>query len=176
MHTQFSAGSKPAGFLRRKMAGVVMAGALLITAGFVPAAAADWYVGVNTGPMLIDAAGVSDPTNAGVMIGHEWGVVLGDVGVQGEFTSTIDEGSLAGNEVSVSTQAVYGVFRTAGALYLIAKAGVLREEVEIGGASDSDSGGAMGLGVGFSLGVAQLELEYTQVEQDIAYLSLGVRF
>lgn len=158
---------------RRTMA-VVLVGAL--TTGFAPAATADWFFGAKAGPMLIDTAGVGDPTNVGVMIGKEWGVVIGDVGVQGEFTTSTTKGKYAGSNVSVDTQAVYGVFRTAGALYLIAKAGMLREDVKIGAASSTDSGSSVGLGVGFSLGVAQLELEYTQVEKDIAYLSLGVRF
>lgn len=158
---------------RRAAAWVLVAA---LATGFAPAATADWYFGAKAGPMLIDTAGVGDPTNAGVMIGKEWGVVIGDVGVQGEFTTSTTKGKYAGNDVSVDTQAVYGVFRTAGALYLIAKAGVLREEVKIGAASSTDSGSSVGLGVGFSLGVAQLELEYTQVEKDIAFLSLGVRF
>jgi len=159
---------------RGRAMALILVGAL--TAGFAPAAAADWYFGAEAGPMLIDTAGVGDPTNAGVMIGKEWGVVIGDVGVQGEFTTSTPKGKYAGSDVSVDTQAVYGVFRTAGALYLIAKAGMLREDVKIGAASSTDSGSSVGLGVGFSLGVAQLELEYTQVEKDIAYLSLGVRF
>lgn len=160
--------------LRGKAAALALAGALAV--GFTPIAAADWYFGAKAGPMLIDTAGVGDPTNAGVMIGKEWGVVIGDVGVQGEFTTSTSKGKYAGNDVSVDTQAIYGVFRTAGALYLIAKAGMLREDVKIGGVSSTDSGSSVGLGVGFSLGVAQLELEYTQVEKDIAFLSLGVRF
>lgn len=176
MDKEFPSGKKMARTWRCRMAGAVAAGVLLMTAGFAPAAMADWYFGANTGPMLIDSAGVSDPVNAGIMLGREWSVVAGDIGVQGEFTTTIDDGAYAGQKVSVDTQAVYGVFRTAGAFYLIAKAGLLREKVKIGTASDSETGSALGLGMGFSLGLAQLELEYTQVEKDIAYLSLGVRF
>lgn len=149
---------------------------LIVGAAAAPAAMADMYFGVNAGPMLIDASGVDDPTNAGVLIGKEWGVGLGDIGVQAEFTTTIDDGNYYGHDVSVNTQAIFGAFRTAGPLYLIAKAGLLREDVEIGGRSEDDTGLAAGIGVGFSLGIAQLELEYTQIEEDIGYLSLGVRF
>lgn len=162
--------------LSRKCRSAFIAGLLLTGLAAAPTAAADWYFGANTGPMMIDTAGVGDPTNAGVLVGHEWGVVLGDVGVQGEFTTSINKGDYAGNDVSVDTRAVYGVFRTAGAIYLVAKAGFLHEEVTIGSVSATDSGSSLGLGVGFSLGVAQLELEYTQIEQDIGYVSLGVRF
>ena len=164
-------------FNLRKMAA---AGALMAGMAMAPAALADMYFGVNAGPMMIDGASFDDPVNAGVLIGKEWGVVAGDIGVQAEFTTTINEGSFVYfpdvYDVSIDTQAIYGAFRTAGPVYLIAKAGLLREEVDIGGFSESDSGLAGGLGIGFSLGVAQLELEYTVVEEDVAYASLGVRF
>ena len=164
-------------FNLRKMAA---AGALMVGMVLAPAAMADMYFGVNAGPMMIDGASFDDPVNAGVFIGKEWGVVAGDIGVQAEFTTTINEGSFVAfpyvYDVSIDTLALYGAFRTAGPVYLIAKAGVLREEVDIGGFSESDSGLAGGIGIGFSIGVAQLELEYTQIEQDVGYASLGVRF
>lgn len=166
-------------FNLRKMAA---AGALMAGMAVAPAAMADLYFGVNAGPMMIDGASYDDPVNAGVLIGKEWGVVAGDIGVQAEFTTTINEGTYVGfpypyvHDVSISTQAVYGAFRTAGPVYLIAKAGVLREEVEVGPFSEDDTGLAGGVGIGFSLGVAQIELEYTQIEQDVGYASLGVRF
>ena len=166
-------------FNLRKM---TAAGALMAGMALAPAAMADMYFGVNAGPMMIDGASFDDPVNAGVLIGKEWGVVAGDIGVQAEFTTTINDGTFVGgpypyvHDVSIDTLAVYGAFRTAGPVYLIAKAGVLREEVDIGGISESDSGLAGGIGIGFSIGVAQLELEYTQIEQDVGYASLGVRF
>lgn len=156
--------------------GLFTACVLLLGMVFSAGVSAEWYFGANTGPMLIDASGMDDPTNAGVLIGHEWGVVIGDVGVQGELTTTINDGSYSGSNVSVDTQAIYGVLRTAGPMYLIAKAGVLHEDVKIGSKSSADSGSSAGLGIGFSLGVAQIEVEYTQIEKDIAYLSVGVLF
>jgi hypothetical protein len=150
--------------------------ALLAGIAFTPLAAADWYFGAKAGSMMIDVGGMDDPSNAGVMVGHEWGVVLGDIGVQGEITSSIDDGSYAGQDVSIDTQAVYGVFRTAGPVYFIAKLGMLREDVTIGSVSDDDTGSSAGLGVGFSIGLAQFEVEYTQIEDDVDFLSVGFRF
>lgn len=160
-------------FSIRKMAA---AGALMAGMAFAPAAMADWTFGANAGKMMIDASGVDDPTNAGVVIGKEWGVVFGDAAVEAEFTTSIDDGSFLGNDVNVDTQAIYGAIRTAGPVYVIGKLGVLREEVEIGSISDTDTGMSAGIGVGFSVGLAQLELQYTVVEEDISYLSVGVRF
>lgn len=162
--------------LHARLRHAAAAGCLIAGAATAPAAMADMYFGVNAGPMMVDVAGVDDPTNAGVLIGKEWGVAIGDIGVQAEFTTSIDDGNFRGYDVSIDTQAIYGAFRTAGPLYLIAKAGFLREEVEIGGVSEDDTGLAAGIGIGFSMGVAQLELEYTQIEEDVGYLSLGVRF
>ena len=163
-----------------KLKHLAAAGALAFGVAAAPVAMADMYFGVNAGPMLIDDASFDDPVNAGVVIGKEWGVVAGDIGVQAELTTTIEDGTLVvfpyAFPVNIDTQAIYAAFRTAGPVYLIAKAGVLREEVDIGGFSESDSGLSGGIGVGFSLGVAQLELEYTMVEEDVAYASLGVRF
>lgn len=163
-----------------KLKQTAAAGALALGVAMAPAAMADMYFGVNAGPMMIDGASFDDPVNAGVVIGKEWGVVAGDIGVQAEFTTSIEDGTLVvfpyAFPVSIDTQAIYAAFRTAGPVYLVAKAGVLREEVDIGGFSESDSGLSGGIGVGFSLGVAQLELEYTVVEEDVAYASLGLRF
>src|SRR5512139_4293132 len=97
----------------RKMAA---AGALMAGMVLAPAAMADMYFGVNAGAMMIDGASFDDPVNAGVLIGKEWGVVAGDIGVQAEFSTTVNHGSLVVfpnvYPVSLNTQAVYGVFRT----------------------------------------------------------------
>lgn len=176
MHKVHSAANRADGLWGRTISKACLAGALLAGVAFAPVAAADWFFGAKTGPMMIDVPGFSDPTNAGVMVGHEWGVGVGDVGVQGELTASIDDGSFVGNAVDVDTQAVYGVFRSAGPIYFIAKAGVLREDVTVGPLSDSESGSSVGLGVGFSIGLAQFEVEYTQIEDDIDFLSVGIRF
>lgn len=153
-------------------------GALLLVAGLLlsPAVQADWYIGAKTGPMMIDESGVDDPTNAGVLIGHEWGVVAGDLGIEAEITTTVDDGEFAGQDVQLDTLGLYAAFRTAGPVYLIGKAGVIRNELEIGSVSDSDTGSAIGAGVGFSIGIAQFELEYTRIDEDIDFVSLGLRF
>lgn len=154
------------------------AGALLLLAGMLlsPTGYADWYFGAKAGPMMIDVGGFDDPTNAGVLVGHEWGLVAGDLGIEAELTQTIDDGRFAGQDVQVDTRGLYAAFRTAGPVYLIGKAGLVRNEVEIGTASESDTGTAFGAGVGFSIGVAQFELEFTRIDEDIDFLSLGLRF
>lgn len=173
MSNKVSTQAARGGFLRT-FTKVLVAGAMVFGLG-QSAQAADWYFGVTAGPMMIDTPSLNDPTNVGLLLGREWSVGLGDVGLEGEFTATIDEGSLGGQDVSISTQALYAAFRSAGALYLIGKVGVLREEVEIGAASATDTGASVGAGVGLSLGIARVELQYTVIESDVAYVSLGLR-
>ncbi|MBL1276146.1 MAG: outer membrane beta-barrel protein [Ectothiorhodospiraceae bacterium] len=154
--------------------GVVLVGLLSLVA--VSPVSADWFFGVKTGPMLIDANGISDTTNTGVVVGYDIGLVVADVAVEGEFTTTTSDGKFIGNKVEVDTQALYMAFRTGGPFYFKAKAGLVNEEITIGGISETDSGVSYGVGLGFGIGIAQLELELTTIEQDIAFLSVGVQF
>ena len=127
--------------------------------------------------MKSDVAGLDDAQNMGVVIGYELlPVGLGDIAVEGEYTTTTNEGStpVAGVNWGVDTTAVYAAFRSAGPIYLKAKAGYLYEDVSAGPASGTDSGLSAGVGVGFGIGIAQIELEYTQVEQDIDFWSAQV--
>lgn len=152
------------------------AAALVAGTAFAPAAMADMYFGAKAGPMMFDIPGVDDPTNAAVVLGKEWGVVAGDIGVQVEASTSIDDGAFGPYDVSINTLAAYGVFRSAGPVYFIGKAGVLREEIDVGPISESDTGLSFGAGIGFSLGVAQIEIEYTVIEEDVSFLSAGIRF
>lgn len=60
------------------------------------------------------------------------------------------------------------------------KAGYLREDLKISGpggsVSDNESGLSLGGGIGFMLGSSRLELEYTIIEADVNYLSVGFIF
>jgi hypothetical protein len=156
---------------RRAAAALLVAGMLLS-----PAGQADWYFSAKAGPMMVDEPDLDDPINAGVIIGHEWGVVAGDLGIEAELTQTIDDGEVAGQDLQVDTRGLYAAFRTAGPVYLIAKAGMVRTEIEAGGVSQSDTDTAYGAGLGFSIGIAQFELEYTRMHEDVDFVSLGLRF
>jgi hypothetical protein len=152
--------------------------ALLLSTGLLVAtsASADIYIGAKTGPMMIDASGVDDPVNTAVMLGYEQGFILGDVGVEAEISRTASDGEFAGNKVEVDTEALYLAVRTPGVVYFKARAGILHEEVSIGSASEDDTGASMGVGLGFGLGILQIEIEYTVVEEDIDFLSVGIKF
>lgn len=138
------------------------------------AVAGGWNFAAKTGPMLIDQSGVDDPTNVGVTAGYDLGILAGDLGIEGEYTTSIDKGSTpTGRDLNVDTAGLYAAFRSAGPIYLIAKAGGAWIDRTGHG---SDTGASYGLGVGFSLALVQLELEYTRIHNNVDFLSVGVRF
>ena len=132
--------------------------------------------GAKTGPMQVDISGADDPTNAGVAVGYELGVVLGDIGFEGEFTTTMSEGSVGNQDLSIDTVGVYATYRSPGFLYLKARTGFVRWDADYGSNSDDDTVTSMGLGIGLSLALIKVELEYTQIDEDIDFISIGVQF
>jgi hypothetical protein len=155
----------------------VLVAALLLLATS-SAWAGDWIFGAKTGPVMFDVSGISDATNTGVMVGYEQGVVLGDLALEGEYTTTTGSGELNNKDVDVNTKAIYLALRTAGPFYFKAKGGYLKVDGDIGASSISDSGASYGVGFGLGLGIVQFELEYTQtsLEDTMAFASLGVQF
>lgn len=147
---------------------------LLIVTG--PVAAGDLYFGAKTGKAVVDDSSVSkDATNTGVLIGYELGVVLGDLAVEGEYTTTTGDGEITGGaKLSFDTMAAYLAFRTAGPIYFKARGGFLQFDND----GNTDSGPSYGIGLGFGIGITQLELEYTQssLDTNVAYVSLGIQF
>jgi outer membrane immunogenic protein len=161
----------------RQMKTMILVGLLGLVAA-APVSAGGLFFGAKTGPMIVDNSSVkSDPTNVGVLVGYELGVVLGDLSVEGELTTSTSDGEVKGSgaKFDVDTMAAYLAFRTAGPFYLKAKGGFMQVDVD----GDSDSGASYGIGVGFGIGIAQLELEYTQGSfdpDDVAFVSVGVQF
>lgn len=152
-----------------------MALAAVLSMVAASASAGDLFFGVKTGPMMVDDSAVkTDPTNVGVLVGYELGLVLGDLAVEGEFTTSTSDGEVkGGSKFDVDTAAAYLAFRTAGPFYFKAKGGYMNVEGD-----SSDSGASYGVGLGFGIGIAQLEVEYTQtkVDPDVAFVSVGVQF
>lgn len=159
-----------------RMKSKVLAAALLVLATS-SASAGGLFFGAKTGSMMVDHSAVkTDPTNIGVVVGYELGLVLGDLAIEGELTKSASDGEdKGGGKFSVDTSAAYLAFRTAGPFYFKAKAGYLNSDID----GETDSGTSYGVGIGFGIGIAQLELEYTQAKvdpADLAFVSVGVQF
>jgi hypothetical protein len=148
--------------------------ALIILSAVSLSASADGYVGIKAGIMSIDLGGIDDPINGGIMFGSNKGAGWG---LEGEITTSMVKGEVFGVDVTITTMAGYAAYRSEGDSYLKARLGVLKEDVEIGSVSGDDSGASYGLGVGWRQSDGSMvELEFTIVEQDVNFLSLGASF
>ncbi len=140
------------------------------------AAYADWYLGAKTGPMLVDISGADDPTNAAVTIGYELGALVADIGLEAEFSRSLSEGEVGGQDLEVDTNGFYVTFLTPGPVYLKLRGGVVDTEVTIGSVSNSDDDTSIGAALGLSTGILRFEIGYTQIEDDIDFLTFGLQF
>ena len=133
--------------------------------------------GAKVGPMQLDVSDTEDPTNAGVTIGYEFGLGLGDLGFEGEFTTTVKDGKIGGENLKIDTVGGYATYRSPGFIYLKGRVGyVAWDAAQTLGESDKDSSGSYGLGLGVSLKVVKFELEYARIDDQIDFISLGILF
>ena len=146
------------------------------------------YIGVKGGPMSI-SHGI--PFNDdGVMLGVLFGYDIPDNGfaVEGEFNTTVSKAKSdieSYGDLGVTTLAGYGVYRTSGRFYVKAKLGILYEYLTSsvsGGSSTVDVDGpglAISIGIGGGIRVndrLSAEVEFTSIEADIGYASLGLNW
>ncbi|MDH3689821.1 MAG: porin family protein [Gammaproteobacteria bacterium] len=146
----------------------------------IPSHAADgFYIGAVGGIMDNDRSGFDDAINAGVTLGYEFlGVGIGDIAVEGTYTATINDADAprGQGDWEIDTLGVYGVFRSAGPVYFKAKGGLVSADISVGRSSDDDTEFSAGLGFGFSVGIAQFELEYTNVDDNVDFISVAILF
>ena len=144
------------------------------------------YIGLKGGPMSVNSDAFNDD---GVMLGILFGYDVPDNGFafEGEFNTTVSKASsdIAGyGDLGVTTLAGYGVYRTSGRVYLKAKLGLLYEYLtsSVSGIIDIDvdqPGLAISIGVGGGWRVTDrlsAEIEFTSIEADIGYASLGLNW
>jgi len=145
------------------------------------------YFGAKVGLMMNDAPGFGDAINIGGIVGLPvTRLEQGEILLEGELTTTVVRGDVGyigiNGHWDVTTLAGYGVFRTYGPMYFKAKAGLLYEDasVSINGVSTyggTDTGVSLGIGGGMRLsGGHSIELEYTIIDSDVNFLSIGYKF
>ncbi len=132
----------------------------------------DTDIGVKAGMLSLDGD-TSAAKQAGVVFNFD---IVGMVGVEAEFNTTIADGEFGGVDYSATQLGAYGVLMTPGPVYFKAKAGYLRTDVEFSGiGSDDDQALAYGIGVGFTA----LEIEYTRTkwnDLDVDIISASFKF
>lgn len=155
---------------------------LLLTLGVLAATPAqafdsDWRVKAGILSLEDDS---SSATNVGLVYAMDF---AGIIGAEVEANTSIADGDyeVLGVSADHSTTQLggYATLTTPGPIYFKAKAGLMYSDVEIGGASDSGVGEALGVGMGFF----GFELEYTRStvdfsgnDVDMDYISLAYGF
>lgn len=141
-----------------------------------------WYGGIQVGQFSVDQSEFDSTNGVGVMLGYK---VNNLVSIEGVLTTTGEDGDLTVQGVQgdwdLNTSAVYAAIRSSGNLYFKGKLGYLHEKVNASivglSFSGSDSGVSYGVGAGWRIGDGLgLELEYTIIEEDADFISLGVNF
>lgn len=169
----------------KKLSAVLVA--LIGIVAFVPAQAQQpsnpLYFGAKIGLMDPDVRGFDEATNLGLFVGYTLiQDTRGSLALEGEYTRTFSDGDVnrAGvrTDWDIETLAAYLAYRTAGDVYLKAKAGYGWWDVSVGrgvtAAEDDDWDLTFGAGVGFRLTrKAGIEVEYAVIQEDINFLSLG---
>lgn len=135
------------------------------------------YTGLQVGRLTADFPGFGDATSLGIMLGYDLHRdENGALALETGFTTTIVDGDISGGGGwDADAIAAYGAFRTAGNIYIKAKAGLLKQDIERSGGplNARDSGLTYGAGVGWRVNSkAGLEIEYTLMSDDLSCLSL----
>lgn len=138
------------------------------------------FFGVKAGQMDVDQGGFGAASNIGFIFGYALlRDAAGAFALEAEYTRNLSAGDIAAaGDWRIETLAVYGAYRTADNVYLKAKAGALNQDVKCQrtsrGICGKASGVSFGAGVGWRLNrKVGFELEYTLIEEDIGFLSLG---
>ena len=132
-----------------------------------------WIVGIKGGVMENDTEGFGDATNAGVVLGYRFSRPIGGIGgsssVEFEFTTSVDDGEVAGTGTTwdVDSYALFFTYSTPGKVYFKGKLGGMTTDMSSSGVSSSASGVGYGLGLGVRVGEkGKIEFEYTGVTGD----------
>ncbi|MEE9343966.1 MAG: outer membrane beta-barrel protein [Gammaproteobacteria bacterium] len=137
------------------------------------------YAGVSLGFMDEDGAD-SNPLNGGFTLGYDFSADAATFGAEAEFTTSLSDGDVNDNDFSIDTQALYltGKLDFTPQVYGKARIGLLRVERDRDShGSESDNGVSAGVGIGYKVAPQiNLEAEITNVEEDINFFSVGIRY
>lgn len=156
--------------------------AIALAAGAAPASAGS--ITLSTGRVEPDRGGFDAATTASVRYGLEiLDAGLAEFDLEFEGVTTLDSGDAPnGSEYDFTSLGVGLSARTAGPVYAIGRYGIARNEIDIDGGGDtSENQQSIGLGVGGSVGLLQVELLATQYLEegdldDITWLTASIRF
>lgn len=130
-------------------------------------------MGLKTGALTADVSGF----DFDAPVGFYGGISRGAGSF--EFDVVIASGHFSGLDIGFNTLAVYNAYRSEGDFYVKAKVGLLREEVSakedfIGDFKEVDIRASLGAGIGARFDYFSIEAEYTLIELDAHFFSVGL--
>jgi len=163
---------------RHIQSGALLTGLLALALG-IPAQAGEFIAGIKVGVVDIEASGFDPITTASLQLGYEFtDLLVLDVALEGEITRSLSDADGPGGDYSYEDAGIFASLRSAGPVYVIARAGLVDVRLEQDSGSSSDSGAAYGLGLGFSTGI-RWEIEWTTYDfedDDINRVSFHLSF
>ena len=178
-------------FMRRfllTLVAIVFAFTFFVGAGKALAGEGDVYGGVKAGIAFVDDSGSIDIDDL-TMIGFLVGVgITPEISFEGEFNVSVAGGDIdylwVSGDLDVWTLAGYAVYRApiSEEAFLKGKLGLLLENWEFsisGWGSESDTDLELSAGIGAGLYFSEKlfgEVEFTIIEEDISYLSVGLNY
>lgn len=129
------------------------------------------FFGVKGGFMKPDGEDNDPAVNLGLLMGQP---VSRNFSWEGELNFSIADGEVGANtNWDISNIAGYAVYRSGGDIGFKAKAGLTYWDTD----NDSGTSLSMGIGAGFKLGKGNiLDVEYTQINDRVDYISVGYLF
>ena len=151
---------------------IFLCGVFLLAAFNVEAANKDnspLYLGIKGG--FVDADGLADSAlNLGLDVGYTLNRYLA---AELELTQTIVDGETpSGRDWDVDTLSVFAAFRSNTEVKLKAKVGLTN--FDSGGRRDTEL--SFGIGVGFWAAGGLMEIEYTELDDGLDFISIGVNY
>lgn len=133
-----------------------------------------FYLGVKTGVLDIDIAYFDADTPKGIVFGYQHGTF--GIELEANFAD-IDYNIMdSRGSTDFRSMALYGVYRSEGDIYFKGKAGILNEEIKTSYLSEDDTGFSAGIGAGAKFGSMTIEAEYTLIESNVNFFSVGASF
>ena len=141
------------------------------------------YIGAKAGILNINRdLPFSNGGSVGFLVGHDF--PGNEISLEVEATLPVSSAGVDNanfGDLDVFTLGVFGAYRTKGDLFFKGKLGMVYEYLSIDGGSFGLEGDAINLALGAGLGyrindTITVEAEYTSIEADIAFASIGMNF
>ena len=156
--------------------GILLVGCLLAVVT-VQTATAEVFIESKLGRVKLDDSSHSDPLNLALGLGYQLDNTVADLSIVGEINRTIDEGHAPGGEdVKFSANGIYLRWISIRSLFVTLRAGLVENELQVSGDSETSSGLALGAGFGVVVGKTRWHLEYLNLAGDASFFSLGIEF